>query len=161
MTEKELISVRLESDTLERVESYADEHDVSRSVAIRRLLDTGADIEQTDLAAVVSHSATESDETPVTDGGPKPVARPALNFVAGVFATVVMLGMGLILSGPPLALQLPYLSILTTVVTSSLLLAGSTILLYTELPEKADRKFRLYIPLVETRDKEVIQYERR
>jgi antitoxin component of RelBE/YafQ-DinJ toxin-antitoxin module len=49
MTDKELISVRLETDTKQRVEEYADEHGVSRSVAIRRLLDKGIDFEEAGL----------------------------------------------------------------------------------------------------------------
>lgn len=65
MTDKELISVRLETDTKQRVDRYADEHDVSRSVAIRRLLDKGIDFEEAGLAVA---SSNQTDRT-IPDGG--------------------------------------------------------------------------------------------
>lgn len=65
MADKELISVRLETDTKQRVDRYADEHDVSRSVAIRRLLDKGIDFEEAGLAVA---SSNQTDRT-IPDGG--------------------------------------------------------------------------------------------
>jgi len=65
VTDKELISVRLETDTKQRVEKYADEHGVSRSVAIRRLLDKGIDFEEAGLV-VASSNGTEQT---IPDGG--------------------------------------------------------------------------------------------
>ncbi len=65
MADKELISVRLETDTKQRVDRYADEHDVSRSVAIRRLLDKGIDFEEAGLAVA---SSDQTDRT-IPDGG--------------------------------------------------------------------------------------------
>jgi antitoxin component of RelBE/YafQ-DinJ toxin-antitoxin module len=65
MTEKELISVRLETDTKQRVEEYADKHGVSRSVAIRRLLDKGMNLEEMGIAV----AASDKTERTIPDGG--------------------------------------------------------------------------------------------
>jgi hypothetical protein len=43
---RELIQARADADTVERIEEYAEERDISRSEAIRRLLRTGLDAEE-------------------------------------------------------------------------------------------------------------------
>lgn len=70
MGEKELISVRIEQDTKGRVDRYADDHGVSRSTAIRRLLEKGVDLEEAGLTVAAStQSEPPEKEEPMTDGG--------------------------------------------------------------------------------------------
>jgi len=65
MAEKELISVRIETDTKQQVEEYADKHGVSRSVAIRRLLDKGMNLEEAGIVV----AASDKTERTIPDGG--------------------------------------------------------------------------------------------
>jgi predicted transcriptional regulator len=145
MTEKELISVRLETDTKQRVEEYADEHGVSRSVAIRRLLDKGVDLEEAGIAVAASRQTGNEDEgkqdnegKAMTDGGP--VARPALNLVGVIFGTLSLLMFGalcLLLVG----IKFPfvdYVSLMGAMTSGLLVTTTIFLILYTEIPEDID-----------------------
>jgi len=137
---KELISVRLEGDTLERAERYAEKHDVSRSTAIRRLLEKGADLEETGITVAASQTNTESDSEgePIADGGT--IVRDILNLMSALYATLTLsifagIGVSAVMNIP-----LPFANtIISWIFTLSLLTAVVTIPLYTDLPEKADR----------------------
>ncbi len=145
MTDKELISVRLETDTKQRVEEYADEHDVTRSVAIRRLLDKGADLEDAGITVAASSQTDNEDGDKqnnegkaMTDGGP--VARPALNFVGAIFGTISLLMFGA-LSLLLVGIRFPFVDYLNLMgaMTSGLLVTTTIFLiLYTEIPEDID-----------------------
>lgn len=145
MTDKELISVRLETDTKQRVEKYADEHDVSRSVAIRRLLDKGADFEEAGIAVAASRQIDNKDEgeqdnkgKAMTDGGP--VARPALNFVGAILGTVSLLMFGalsLLLVGVKFPF-VDYVSLMGAMTSGLLVTTTIFLILYTEIPEDID-----------------------
>jgi hypothetical protein len=71
MTKKEMVGVRLPTDTLERVEQYADDHDLSKSDALRRMVKKGVDLEEAGLTVATSQKPTEDsdEEEPIADGG--------------------------------------------------------------------------------------------
>ena len=137
---KELISVRLEGDTLERAERYAEKHDVTRSVAIRRLLEKGADLEETGITVAASHTNTESDSEgePIADGGT--IVRDVLNLMSALYATLILstfVGIGL---SAIIDIPLPFANtILSWIIALSLATAVVTIPLYSKIPEKIDK----------------------
>lgn len=137
MTDREMVSVRLERDTKQRVEKYAEEHDVSRSTAIRRLLEKGADLEDAGIA--VAASRTSGDE-PVTDGAGA-VVRPFLRNLAGISAIAVILlfvyGVS-VLYGMPEVLSLRYT--VSMAFAWGIVTAISVLPQYTTLPERIDRR---------------------
>jgi antitoxin component of RelBE/YafQ-DinJ toxin-antitoxin module len=145
MSDKEMVSVRLHTDTKQRVERYAEEHDVSRSTAIRRLLEKGADLEETGLTVAASHQPREDEQEEeekevVADGGQ--VVRPILNFLGATYA-FVSLSMFSLLSLAALGnIALPfidYTSMFGMMFSSLLLVAVIMVVLYSNYPEKADR----------------------
>jgi uncharacterized membrane protein len=71
MTEKEMVGVRLPTDILERVEQYADDHDLSKSDALRRMVKKGVDLEEAGLTVAASQKPTEDsdEEEAIADGG--------------------------------------------------------------------------------------------
>lgn len=64
---RELLQARFDADTVETVENYADEKEISRSEAMRRLLRTGAETEienndDTDEKAVAAYPGTDTSD---------------------------------------------------------------------------------------------------
>lgn len=72
MTDKEMVGVRLPADTLRWVEQYADDHDLSKSDALRRMIEKGVDLEEAGLTVAASQKTTEEPEEEkeaIADGG--------------------------------------------------------------------------------------------
>ena len=137
---KELISVRLEGDTLERAERYAEKHDVTRSVAIRRLLEKGADLEETGITVAASQTNTESDSEgePMADGGT--IVRDVLNLMSALYATLTLSMFIAVGVSAVIDIPLPFAnSILYSILALSFATAVVTIPLYSKLPERIDR----------------------
>jgi len=104
MAEKETVGVRLPADTLGRVEQYADEHDLSKSDALRRMIQKGLDLEEAGLTVAASSRPSRSNEEKeaVADGGllrlsDHPWIDPIINFcyylslIAGVLTTAAFI----------------------------------------------------------------------
>lgn len=142
MVEKETVGVRLPQDKVERIENLADEKNISKSDATRRLINKGIEFQESPINTLVTQvedSETENDKDPVTDGGTT-IIRDLLNFMAGLYASITLslfIGISVLsITGIPL----PYLNfILNILITTSLLTAVVTIPLYSDLPEKADQ----------------------
>jgi len=144
MSDKEMVSVRLHTDTKRRVERYAEEHDVSRSTAIRRLLEKGADIEEAGLAIAASKQTggEESNEEKevVADGGQ--VVRPMFNFIGAFYAFLSLSMFGLMALAAFGNVVIPYFdygSLFGMMVSSLLVVAMVMLFLYSDYPEKIDR----------------------
>lgn len=138
MSDKEMVSVRLHTDTKRRVERYAEEHDVSRSTAIRRLLEKGADLEEAGLAIAASKQTggEESDEEKEVVADGSGTIRGGLTTSFGVVLAVAVLSwVGSFTSLVPATAAL---AITYSAITIDLILGG---ILYTSLPEKLDRIF--------------------
>lgn len=141
MVEKETVGVRLPQDKVERIENLADEKNISKSDATRRLIDKGIEFQESPINTLVTQtedSETENDKEPVTDGGTT-ITRDLLNFMAGLYASVTLsIFIGIVASATT-GIPLPYANTLMSIlVTTSLLTAMVTIPLYSDLPEKAD-----------------------
>jgi len=142
MSDKELVSLRLETDTKRRIERYAEKHDVSRSTAMRRLLEKGADLEEAGLTVAVSHQSDEKEEEKkvVADGGQ--VVRPMLNFLGAIYAFLslsIFALMGLAAFANVVLPFIDYGSMFGMMLSSLLLVAVIMVVLYSNYPEKADR----------------------
>jgi predicted transcriptional regulator len=145
MSDKEMVSVRLHTDTKRRLEKYAEEHDVSRSTAIRRLLEKGADLEETGLTIAASHQPQEDEQEgeekeAIADGGQ--VIRPMLNFLGAIYAFLslsIFALMGLAAFGNVVVSFIDYGSMFGMMLSSLLLVAVIMVVLYSNYPEKADR----------------------
>lgn len=135
-----MVGVRLPKDTLRRVEQYADNHDISKSDALRRMIEKGVDMEEAGLAVAVSQKAAGTDREPMADGGQ--VVRPIIQYMGAGYA---LLGLSSFLTALsvlvyPTQLVVDLFPDLFSIMLSSLVLLSVTMLiLYTELPEKADR----------------------
>lgn len=138
MSDKEMVSVRLHTDTKRRVERYAEEHDVSRSTAIRRLLEKGADLEEAGLAIAASKQTggEESDgEKEVVADGSGTIRGGLTTSFGMMLAIAVVSWVGSFTSLVPTTAAL---AITYSAITIDLILGG---ILYTSLPEKLDRIF--------------------
>lgn len=72
MADKEMVGVRLPADTLRRVEQYAEDHDLSKSDALRRMIEKGVDLQEAGLTVAASQttaSESEDEEEAMADGG--------------------------------------------------------------------------------------------
>lgn len=72
MTDKEMVGVRLPADTLRWVEQYADDHDLSKSDALRRMIEKGVDLEEAGLTVAASQKnqpEKEEEKETIADGG--------------------------------------------------------------------------------------------
>ena len=147
MSDKEMVSVRLHTDTKQRVERYAEEHEVSRSTAIRRLLAKGADLEEAGLTVAASHQPREDNQEEeekevIADGGQ--VVRPMLNFLGAIYAFLslsIFALMGLAAFGNVVLSFIDYGLMFGMMLSSLLLVAVIMVVLYSNYPEKADRLF--------------------
>jgi hypothetical protein len=147
MSNKEMVGVRLPADTLAQVEQYAEDHDLSKSDALRRMIEKGVDLEEAGLTVAASRQLDGKEEKEekeeeglVTDGGKDQVVRPMLNTMASFYA-FLSLSLFLLISLSLLGnVAIPSTNVLFgTMVSSLLFLAGITLTLYSDYPEKADR----------------------
>jgi predicted DNA-binding protein len=99
MTDKEMVGVRLPPDTLERVQRYADDHDLSKSDALRRMIEKGVDLEEAGLAVAASQKTNQEEEEKeaIADGGflrlsDHPWIDPIINVVdySALFGMILM-----------------------------------------------------------------------
>lgn len=138
-----MVGVRLPNDTLRRVERYADEHDISKSDALRRMIEKGVDLEEAGLTVAASQSATEKEEEKemVADGGQ--VFRPMFNFVAALYAfmslSIFVVLIGSYYTGYMSALPVDPMSLLSFMTTSLLVVAALVLFLYSDYPERIDQ----------------------
>lgn len=142
MSDKELVSLRLETDTKRRIERYAEKHDVSRSTAMRRLLEKGADLEEAGLTVAASRSSRSEEEEKevMADGGQ--VVRPMFNFMGAFYAFLSLSIFGVMALAAFDILRFTFLNygeLFGVMMSSLLLVALVMILLYSDYPEKADQ----------------------
>ncbi len=142
MTEKEMVGVRLPADTLRRVERYAEDHDLSKSDALRRMIEKGVDLEEAGLTVAASHQSDEKEEEKevIADGGQ--VVRPMLNFLGAIYAFLslsIFALMGLAAFGNVVLPFIDYTLMFGMMFSSLLLVAVIMVVLYSNYPEKADR----------------------
>ena len=144
MTDKEMVGVRLPADTLRRVEQYADDHDLSKSDALRRMIKKGVDLEEAGLTVAASQQKTEEPEEEekevIADGGQ--VVRPMLNFLGAIYAFLSLSMFALLGLAAFGNVVLPFIDygLMFGMMLSSLLLAAVImVVLYSNYPEKADR----------------------
>lgn len=142
MTEKEMVGVRLPADTLRRVERYAEDHDLSKSDALRRMIEKGVDLEEAGLTVAASHQPDEKEgeKEVIADGGQ--VVRPMLNFLGAIYAFLslsIFALMGLAAFGNVVLSFIDYGSMFGMMFSSLLLVAVIMVVLYSNYPEKADR----------------------
>jgi len=140
MADKEMVGVRLPADTLRRVERYAEEHDISKSDALRRMIEKGVDLEEAGLTVAASHQPDEEEKEVIADGGQ--VVRPMLNFLGAIYAFLslsIFALMGLAAFGNVVLSFIDYGSMFGMMLSSLLLVAVIMVVLYSNYPEKADR----------------------
>lgn len=140
MSNKEMVSVRLEEDTRRRIEQYQEDHDVSQSTAIRRLLNQGADVEELPdgVAIATSNSTTErKEEKEVRTDGSGGVVREAFFKNATILLSASLVSW--ILSFTSVVSPAPALSLGIACLTVALPLIGLT---YTSIPERIEKLIR-------------------
>lgn len=142
MTDREMVSVRLETDTKNRVEQYAEEHDVTRSTAIRRLLEKGADLEEAGIAVAASQLDKSNQEPEPKADGNGAVVRPFLQTLTAISAFMVFVpflyALGIVYVGLPEVV--PGFDLLAFILSSALLLVLVLLPQYTRLPELVDEQ---------------------
>jgi hypothetical protein len=141
MVEKETVGVRLPQDKVDRIEKLAEEKNITKSDATRRLIDKGIEFNDSGIETLVtetSDSQTESDRQPIADGGT--IVRDVLNLMSALYATLtlsIFVGVGV---SAVMDIPLPFANtLLSWIIALSLLTAVVTVPLYTDLPEKADK----------------------
>jgi hypothetical protein len=141
MVEKETVGVRLAPDKVERIEELAEEKQITKSDATRRLIDKGIDFKDSDIGTLLTdsnNSSTESSKEPVADGGT--ITRDLFSMMAGLYAATtfslfISIGISAVTS-----MELPYSGLFVSILlAASLLTAMATIPLYTDLPERVDQ----------------------
>jgi predicted DNA-binding protein len=144
MADKEMVGVRLPNDTLQRVERYADEHGISKSDALRRMIEKGVDLEEAGLAVAAAQQPKQEEKEEkevMADGGQ--VVRPMLNLLsalyAGISITLFAVLLGSYYSGHLADLPVNPLSLLSYMTTSLLVVAVLTLFLYSDYPEQIDQ----------------------
>lgn len=94
MARKKQYQTRLDPDNAEDVDRYADDRDVTKAEALRRLIRTGLEAETTDETA--EEQAETEDEPPETTIAHNAVGRfltPALLLVCGILLGVIIGGL--------------------------------------------------------------------
>lgn len=142
MTDKEMVGVRLPKDTHRQVEEYAEDHDLSKSDALRRMIEKGIDLEEAGLTVAASQQKTgepEKEKDPIADGGQ--VVRPMLNFLGAIYAffSLSMFALLGLAAGNVVFPFIDYTSMFGMMFSSLLLVAAIMVVLYSNYPEKADR----------------------
>ena len=99
---RELLQARFDADDVEQVEQYAEQKDISRSEAMRRLLRAGADVvieadDEADEKAVAAYPGTDtSDASGLLQGDSKVINESHLFDVIQVVLLLAILGVLLI-----------------------------------------------------------------
>jgi hypothetical protein len=141
MVEKETVGVRLAPDKVERIEELAEEKQITKSDATRRLIDKGIDFKDSDIGTLLTDSngsSTESDKEPVADGGT--ITRDLFSMMAGLYAATTLSLFITIGISAVTSMEIPYDDLFVSVLlAASLLTTIATIPLYTDLPEKVDQ----------------------
>ncbi len=137
-----MVSVRLERDTKTRVERYAEKHDVSRSTAIRRLLEKGADLEEAGIAVAASQvNEPEQDSEPIADGNGA-VVRPFLQTASAISAFSILIPflyfLGIGYASFPAVIGVT--DLVGMIIAGALTLVVFLLPQYTKLPERIDQR---------------------
>lgn len=141
MTDKEMVGVRLPSDTLREVEQYAEEHDLSKSDALRRMVKNGVDLEKAGLTVAASQNeqTEETGKEPIADGGSllRPVLKATTGLSLGIggllFFTIWIVG---IMMRFPLPIDQMFGLMLSAFVTGTIFFLPTM----TRYPERIDRR---------------------
>lgn len=141
MTDKEMVGVRLPKDTHRQVEEYAENHDLSKSDALRRMIEKGVELESAGLAVAAATQNQDNEPEPMADGSGA-VVRPFLQIVTGLSAFSVLLsfvyGLVVVSTGIPAVIGLT--DTIGTLVSSSVTLVLFLLPQYTRIPEKIDSR---------------------
>lgn len=154
-----MVSVRLEPDTRRRIENYAEVKGITKSAAMRRLLNKGADLEDAGIAVAASTiennqgtravQPEEDEEKDLkADGGA--VIRPILQFLGAFYAGSILVMFSFI-AGLVVGFKfplIPYGELAPVIVSISVILALIMMMLYTEVPEKIDLVIRDKVNIV-------------
>lgn len=95
---RELLQARFDADDVEKVEQYAEQKDISRSEAMRRLLRAGADVEietdeaDTEQAVAAYPGTTENDASELLQGEKAVINESHLFDVIQVVLLLAILG---------------------------------------------------------------------
>lgn len=141
MTDKEMVGVRLPKDTHRQIEQYADEHDLSKSDALRRMIEKGVELESAGLAVAAATQTENSDDDPETlADGSGAVVRPFLRIVTGLSAFSVLISFlyGLVVASTGIPAIVDMADTLGIIVATSVTLVLFLLPQYTKLPEKVD-----------------------
>ena len=99
---RELLQARFDADDVEQVEQYAEQKDISRSEAMRRLLRAGADVvieaddNDTEQAVAAYPGTTETDASELLQGDSRIINEKHLFDVIQVVLLLAILGVLLI-----------------------------------------------------------------
>ena len=140
MVEKETVGVRLAPDKIERIERLAEEKDITKSDATRRLIDKGIDFQDSGIDTLITQkedSDKENPTEPITDGGS--VVRNTLNLMVGFYASITLSLFLFVIVSIVTGVELAYSSSFTSLLIVAVLLTSITLVpLYTDLPERVD-----------------------
>lgn len=115
MSETQMVSVRLPTETKQRVEEYADENNINRSDAIRMLLDKAVDLERGELQetpaevvveALDAEAASESDAQPWWE-----LQLQRVGALLAAFSVLVFLGWAFLQTDPGFVLSVAVVTI--------------------------------------------------
>lgn len=110
-----MVSVRLPTETKQRVEEYADENNINRSDAIRMLLDKAVDLERGELQetpaevvveALDAEAASESDAQPWWE-----LQLQRVGALLAAFSVLVFLGWAFLQTDPGFVLSVAVVTI--------------------------------------------------
>lgn len=139
-----MVGVRLPKDTLRQVEQYAEDREISKSDALRRMIEKGVDLEEAGLTVAASHPSKEEDDEEkevVADGGQ--VVRPMLQFMGAFYAMIGLTTFGIMAFSTfvyPIDFILGMgMDLIGMTLTALLLVGVLMIILYTDYPEKVDQ----------------------
>lgn len=140
MGKKETVGVRLPQDKVNRIEELAEKKNISKSDATRRLINKGIEFNDSGIETLITDTDSdqpEEDKKTVADGGQ--VFRGLLNTISAIYATAtITIFIGIIYYSVT-GISMPFPNLWYLAVTGSgLVTAFSSILLYSEAPEKAD-----------------------
>jgi hypothetical protein len=141
MVEKETVGVRLAPDKVNKIEQLAEEKNITKSDATRRIIDKGIRFDESgieNLLTNTNNNRTEENQETVADGGQ--VFRRLLHSVSGFYAVATISIFTAILYYSVVGISMPYPDLWYIAVTAcGLATSLSSVLLYTEIPERADR----------------------
>jgi predicted DNA-binding protein len=137
MTDKEMVGVRLPADTLRRVEQYAEDHDLSKSDALRRMIQKGVELEDAGIAVAAATVQDETEEKEIRTDGSGGVVREAFFKNATILLSASLVSW--ILSFTSVVSPPQVLSLGLACLTVALPLIALT---YTSIPERIEKFIR-------------------